>query len=112
MKVVVLQNLDMLQPAFDHRVGTRFAVFLQQVLFQRSGIHANTDRAIVVARSLDDLANSGFIADIARIDPQASRAAFGGFDGAFVVKMDIRNDRHRALSYNLFQGTRAGFVWC
>ena len=41
VKIVVLQNTDMLQPALDHRVGTGLAVFVEQMLFETARIHTD-----------------------------------------------------------------------
>ena len=103
MEVVLLQNVGMIQRALDQRLGVRFAVFFQQMLFQRAGIHANTHRAAMIARGLDDLLHALTAADIAGIDAQARRAAVGSLDRAFVMEMDVRDDRHIDLVHNVLE---------
>ena len=93
----------MVEPAFHHRVGARLAVFVQQVLFQRPRIHANADRAVMIARGLDHLFDTGLIADVAGVDAQTGGPRLSGFDPAFVVEMYIRHDWHRDLWHDLPQ---------
>jgi hypothetical protein len=73
-KIVVLEDLDVIEARFDHRVGTGLAILVQQVLFEAPGIHPDPDRAIMVAGGLDDLLHPLLVADIAGVDPQAGRA--------------------------------------
>ena len=108
VEIVVLKDLDVIQPAFDHRVGARLAIFLQQVLLKRSRVHTDPDRAAVILGRLDHLADPLLGTDIAGIDAKTGRACLGGFDGAFVVEMDIRHDRNRAFAHDLAQ--RSGRV--
>ena len=100
----------MIQPAFDHRVGARFAVFLKQMPLKRSCVHADADRTVVVPRGLDDFFHTLFVADVAGVDPQTCSPSLGRFDTALVVEMDVRHDGHRHLAHNLFQGFRRCFV--
>ena len=103
VKVVVLKDLDVIETGFHHRLGTWLAVFLQQVLFERSRIHANADRTSMIAGSLDDLADALFRPDVARVDPQTGRSGFGCFDGAFVVEMYVGHDGHGTFCHDRFQ---------
>ena len=48
----------------------------------------------MVVRRAHDFAHPLIRADIARIDAQTGRAALRRLDGAFVVKVDVGNDRH------------------
>ena len=69
MEIVVLQDLDVLQPAFDHRIGAGLAVFFKQMAFQRSAIHADSDRATMILGGFDHLADAFFRPDVAWVDP-------------------------------------------
>ena len=100
----------MIHSAFDHGVGARFAVFFQQVLFKRTCVHSDPDGTIVVARGLDDLLDALFIADVPRIDAQAGGPGLGRLDPAFVVKVDVGHDRHRALAHDLLKRGRAVLI--
>ena len=50
VEVVVLQDADVVERALDHRLRAGLAVFLEQVLLEAAGVHADADRAAVVAR--------------------------------------------------------------
>ena len=104
VEIVVLQDTDMVETGLHHRVGARFAVFLKQVLFQRPGIHADPDGTAVILGRLHHFGHALAVTDIARVDPQAGRTGLCRLDGALVVEMYIRNDRHRAFAHDLFQG--------
>ena len=60
----------------------------------------------MVLGRLDDLAHPLGRADIAGVDAQTGGAALGRLDRAFVVKMDIGDDRHLDLPHDVFQGQR------
>src|SRR5262249_39926991 len=96
--------------ALHQRLGIGLAVFFQQVLLQRTGVDADSHGAAMVARGLDDLLHPFVAADIARVDAQAGSAAVGGLDGALVVEVDVRDDRHVDLTDDVLQGQRAGLV--
>jgi hypothetical protein len=110
VKIVVLQHLDMVQPAFDHGIGTGLAVFVQQVLFQRSRVHADAHGTAVIAGGRDDLLHPPLITDVAGIDAQTGGTRLGGLDAAPVVEMDVGDERHRAFAHDLFQRPRTGLV--
>src|SRR5690606_7822152 len=57
VNVVVLQELDVIEPAFHHRVRAGFAVLVEQVLFKAAGIDADPDRTAVILRGPHDLAH-------------------------------------------------------
>ena len=82
------------QGAFDHRVGAGLAIFFQQILFQRSGIDADAHGAAVILGGINDFAHALIGADIAGIDAQACGARFRRFDAAFIMEMDVGDDRH------------------
>ncbi len=65
-EAVVLEDPDMVERAFDQRLGARLAVFLEQVLLEAAGIDPDADRAAVGARRGDHFADPLFRADVAR----------------------------------------------
>ena len=74
-KAVVLEDPDMVERAFDQRLGTRLAIFFEQVLLQAAGIDADADRAAVGAGRGDHFAHAFLRADIAGIDPRQAAPA-------------------------------------
>ena len=62
----------------------------------------------MVLGSLDHLAHAVARADVARIDPEASRTGRRSFDRPLIVEVDVGDDRHRHLGDNL--GQRFGRV--
>ena len=46
-EAVVLEDADMVERAFDQRLGAGLAIFLEQVLLEAAGIDADADRAAV-----------------------------------------------------------------
>ena len=91
-EIVIFENFCVAQRAFDHRVGAGLAVFFQQILFQRSGIDADAHGAAVILGGLTTSRTRSVGTDIARIDAQAGRTGFGGFDAALVMEMDVGDD--------------------
>jgi hypothetical protein len=91
---VILQQLDMVERAFDQRLGAGLAVFLEQVLFQAPGVDPDADRAAIGLGGADHFGDPLRGADIARIDAQAGGALVGRLQRALVVEMDVRDDRH------------------
>ena len=47
VEVVVLEQLDMIERAFDQRLGAGLAIFFEQVLFEAAGVDADADRAAI-----------------------------------------------------------------
>ena len=93
-EAMVLEDADMVQRAFDQRLGTRLAVLLKQVFFEAAGVDADPDRATVGAGRGNDLLDPVLGADVARIDTQTGRSGICRFEGPFVMEVDVRNDRH------------------
>ena len=110
VKIVVLQDFDMIEPAFHHRIGARLAVLFQKMFLKRAGVDTNADRTAVILGRLDDFLHTLCIADVARVDPQAGSARLGRFNRAFVVEMDIGDDRHRAFAHDFFKSHGRGLV--
>ncbi len=103
VEILIFKDFGVVQRTFDHRLRAGFAVTFQQFLFERPGINPDTHRTAVVLGRLDDLAHAFCRSDITRVDPQARRTGFGGFDRTFVMEMDIGNDRDMHLLDDVFK---------
>ena len=57
----------------------------------------------MVLGGANDLGHALFVADIAGVDPQTGRAGLCRFNRAFVVEMDVGDDRHGAFAHDLLQ---------
>ena len=104
MKAEIIEDTGMIERAFDHRVGARLAIFLKQVLFQRAAIHADADRAAIVARGADHVFDPLWGSDIAGIDPQTRRPGLCGFNPAFIMEVDVGHERHGCAFGNRGEG--------
>src|SRR3546814_1896747 len=51
VEILVLKQLDMIERAFDQRLGTWLAIFFEQVLFEAARVDADADRAAIGLRS-------------------------------------------------------------
>ena len=107
VEIVVLQQLDMVERAFDQRLGAGLAVFFEQVLLQAAGVDADADRAAIGLGGVDHFLHALRRADIAGIDAQAGRAGVGRFERALVVEMDVGDDRHARRAHDLLQRARS-----
>ena len=94
VEIQVIENLGVVERAFDHRFGAGLAIFLQQVRFQRAGIDADAHGAAMVLGRLHHFLHALGRADIAGIDAQAGGAVHRRLDGALVVEMDVGHDRN------------------
>jgi hypothetical protein len=65
VEVVVLEQLDVVERAFDQRLRARLAIFFEQVLFQAAGIDADPDRAAIRLGGADHFGDALGRADIA-----------------------------------------------
>lgn len=92
MKVAVLQQLDMVERAFDQRLRTRLPIFLEQVFLQAACVDADADCAAIGLGGIDHLVDAVGAADVAGVDAQAGGAGIGGFERALVVEMDVGDD--------------------
>ncbi len=84
VKILVLQQLDMVERGFDQRLGTGLGIFLEQVLLQAAGIDADADRTAIGLGGIDHFFHPLLGADVAGIDAQACGAGIGGFQRALV----------------------------
>src|SRR3546814_18329296 len=82
---MILKQLDMVERAFDQRLGAGLAIFFEQILFQAAGVDPDADRAAVRLRRADDLADALRRSDIAGVDAQAGGPGVGGFQRALQI---------------------------
>ena len=61
----------------------------------------------MIARGGHDFFNAVLPANIAGINAKTGRARFGRFDAAFIMKMDIRDQRHADLAHDVVHGLGA-----
>ena len=101
VEIVVLQDFDMVQATFDHRIWAWLAVFLQQLFLKATSIHTNTDGTVIVFSGLNDFFYPLFVADVAWVDPKACSPRLSGLNPSFVVEVNIGHDRYRAFATNL-----------
>ena len=43
VEIVVLQDLDMVETAFHHRLGTGFRILVEKMLFEAARVHTDPD---------------------------------------------------------------------
>ena len=110
LKPDLFQNPGMPERAFHQALRRRSAVLRQQFLFHGSAVYADPDRDVMRLRAVRYHPDTVFPADIPRIDPQLRDSVLRGADCQLIVKVDIRNQRHRAPVRQGFYRFRAGFV--
>src|SRR5471030_1488689 len=94
LEIQAFQVLDMTQGRLDQRGRGRLAVFLLQVFFQGTGVHADADRDPAVTSGINHRTHAIFTTDVARVDAQAVNAQFGYAQSDLVVEVDVGNQRH------------------
>ena len=102
-EVMILEDADMVERAFDQRFGAGLAIFFEQILFEASGIDPDADRAAIGLGRVDHFAHPLGRADIAGVDAQACGAGVGRLERALVVEMDVGDDRHARGARDLLQ---------
>ncbi|MCY1405881.1 hypothetical protein D9M71_211320 [compost metagenome] len=106
LEVQLVEMIDMAHGRLEQGFGGRFAVFLLQVLFQRSCVHPDANRDVLVAGSVDHRLDAILAADVAGVDAQAIDAQLSHAQGDLVVEVDIRHQRHLDLLLDLAKGFR------
>ena len=96
-KTTVLKVLDEALARHHELFGLREVVALGDILLERTGIDADTNRAPSGARGIDHGIDLSPIADIAGIDAKLGGTSLDGADGELMVKVNIGDDRHRRL---------------
>ena len=100
---MILEDANMVQRAFDQRLGTWFAIFFEQVLFEAAGVDADADRAAIGLGRADHFAHALGRADVARVDAQAGGTGVGRLQRALIMKMDVGDDRDAGCADDLFE---------
>ncbi len=106
LKVQTVEMIHVTQRGFHQRLRCRLAVLLLQILLQRTGVDADTDRDAFVAGSIDHGTDTIFAADIAWIDTQAIDAEFGHAQGDLIVEVNVGNQRQRHTLLDPAKGFR------
>ena len=83
----------MVERALDQRLGAGLAVFFEQILLETARIDPDPDRAAVRFGGTDHFGHALAAADVAWVDAQAGRALVRRFERAFVMEVDVRDDR-------------------
>ena len=96
-KATVLKVPDEALARHHELFGLRKVFALGDVLLKRTGIDANTNRTTRCTRGVDYRVDLGPIADIAGIDAQLGSTGLNGANGELMVKVDVRDNRHRRL---------------
>src|SRR3546814_13814932 len=91
---MILKQLDMVERAFDQRLGAGLAIFFEQILFQAAGVDPDADSAAVRLRRADDLADALRRSDIAGVDAPAGGAGVGGLQPALIVDRNVVDNRN------------------
>src|SRR5262244_2950482 len=87
-EIEILKDLDMTQGRFNHCLGRRSAVLLEQILFKRSAVHANSNRNSLGLRCPNNFANPFVRANVAGIESQLVDSSLESHKREFIVKMD------------------------
>src|SRR5215470_20022795 len=74
---------------------------LQEILFQRSRVHADPDGDALVLGEVDDLLHEPLTADVAGIETQAVHALLEGDERELVIEMDVSDQGNADLPLDL-----------
>ncbi len=91
---MVLQQLDMVERAFDQRLGAGLAIFFEQILFEAAGVDPDADGTAIGLGRADDFGDALARPDVAGVDAQTGGTGIGGLQCAFVMEVDVCDDRH------------------
>ena len=97
IKPQVLQKPDVSQGAFDEGLGVfraGISVFIQQVLLDRSAVHPDPDRHMMLFCGCNNPGQFFRPSQIAGIDPNGLGAIFHRCHSQTMVEMDIGNQRY------------------
>ena len=100
----------MIQCAFAKRLGGGRAVFCQNVLFERSAVHADADRHAAHAASVGDGFYSFGRADVSGIYADLVDSALKRRKGELVIKMNVGDQRNVRVLLNIRNAFRRLFV--
>ena len=109
LKAAVLQELYMTESALAEGSGAQ-AVFFEQSLFHRAGIHADADGDAPLAAGVRHHTHPLRRADIAGVDADLVEARLHRGQREPVIKMDIRHERQVGAAPDLRQGARGELV--
>ena len=95
--------------ALDESFRT-YAVFIEELLFQRTRIYSDADGRAVRLSAGGKLPDLIIRTDVAGIYPDLGNACFDGSDCEPVVEMDIRNERNMYCRDYFFERFHAFFI--
>ena len=107
-KAAVLKMLDEALTRHHEFFGLREVAALGNILLKRTGIDADTNRTARCTRGVDYRVNLRPIADIAGIDAQFGSTSLHGTNGELMVKVDVRDNRHRRLGADGTEALKRG----
>ena len=96
VKAAVFQHFRVRQRAFHHALRGRPAVFGEDILLYRAGVHADAHRDMMRLDAVRQNTHVLFAADVAGVDAQLMDAVFHRLDGELVIKMDVGDQRNGA----------------
>ena len=91
---MLFKQPDMVQRAFDHRLGHRGAVFGQNMLFEAAAVDPDADRDVFGIAGVGHRLDTVVVPDVARVDADFIGAGINRRKGSLVIKMDISHNRN------------------
>ena len=86
--------MDLVEGTFYQSLSSYAAVFLNQVLFQRTAVDTDTDRYMIFNRFLYDCLDTFRCSDIAGIDSDLICSILDCCDSKSIIKVDICHKRN------------------
>ena len=80
------------------------------MLFKGTAVYADSDGNLLCTANIGNGFDSGFITDIAGLDPNLINSPFGGTDSEFIIKVDIGNKRNIHSLFDRFYQIERLFV--
>jgi len=104
LETALVADLDVAHGALEEGFRLGVAVLVQDVLFQRPGVHTNTNGYAFFLGGQQDFVLPLLLANIAGVNPDLGDAGFQGCQGVVVIEVDIGHDGHRGALDNVLQG--------
>ena len=106
MEVERLEDAHVLHGRLDEGLRRDAAVLLENLLVEGAGVDADADRDAGLLGRLDDSLDLLLAADVARVEAQGVDALMDGLERELVVKVDVRDERHRDLAQDVAEVLR------
>ncbi|MNW54118.1 hypothetical protein D3C74_317060 [compost metagenome] len=101
MEIEFFQNSDMVQSTLYHGFRGRIAVFLQEMVLERTRIDADTDWNAFFLAGFDDSFDFVPASNVTRIDAHLVDAVLYRQQSQLIIKMNIRHQRNMNPRLNL-----------